>query len=263
VTDSSPDPLGSLLQAYRADAHLAYAPPPAASIADRGRRRGRRQVTTTTVAAASLAITIGAALAFGPGDRDNPTPVDTTRPPVSVAPSAPPTGASPTPSQAPAAPPPTTSTAPPLDIRKTNLAKATIALPRHPTNEFCPTGTIDVRKYERFKLGEQVEAYGDLDGDGSPEAAIRVGCEGPGDSGDGAGQLLVVAVRGQSLVGLGYVGPEGFNYTDIRITAGRLRFALTDRYPEDPELPPATQQRAYRWNGSTFTQVSGPTAVPS
>ena len=77
------------------------------------------------------------------------------------------------------------------------------------------------------------------------------------DSGDGSGQLLVITVRNNALVGLGYVGPEGENYPSASVGNGRLTATIEQRYGNQ------TQQRTYRWNGTLFVQVAGPTAWPT
>jgi hypothetical protein len=98
--------------------------------------------------------------------------------------------------------------------------------------------------------------YGDLAGDREPEAVSYVHCKRTNglDSGDGSGQLLVITVRDNRLVGLGYVGPPGENYPSASVAGGRLTATIDQRYGNQ------TQQRTYRWDGTMFVQVAGPTA---
>ncbi|NUT33184.1 MAG: hypothetical protein HOV79_08930 [Hamadaea sp.] len=52
------------------------------------------------------------------------------------------------------------------------------------------------------------------------------------------------------------MGPDGANYPSAEIKNGLLTARIEQRYGG------ATQERTYRWNGTGFVQVDGPTAFP-
>jgi hypothetical protein len=139
--------------------------------------------------------------------------------------------------------------------------RATFVLPPNPT---CPTGRVTTRD-ERAIVGDkwlfvgETLSYGDLTGDGSPEAVVAVFCgRGPNDGGDGSGNLLVITWRDGAWTGLGYVGPVGENYPAARVSGQRLIATIQQRYGAN-----TVQERTYRWDGRRFVQVDGPTTFPS
>ena len=99
-------------------------------------------------------------------------------------------------------------------------------------------------------------ATGDLTGEGRDEAVAYVHCESrvAQDSGDGSGHLMVISqpARG-TFVGLAHVGASGENYEAARVQQGTLVATVKQRYGD------GVQDRTYRWNGTSFDQIGGPT----
>jgi hypothetical protein len=177
-------------------------------------------------------------------------------------------------------------------IELVDWTTATLVLPRN-TAVPCPTGRRQLRpSYEmrwKVKLGEasgpakagdldvgrrtfQVlntpVAFGDLTGDGKPEALLHVRCtEFPsGGMGEEEGaQLLAVTMRDDySLVGLGYVGQVHAQYPSYRIADGQvvaaLRYAVINKHRRGYTRYDVAHVRKYSWNGKSFSQVAGRTA---
>ncbi|RKR90710.1 hypothetical protein BDK92_5091 [Micromonospora pisi] len=273
-TGPDPDPAShALLMSYRDTAHEAVSAPSVGWIATAARHRTRRRTGVAAAFAVALAAAGGTLLAGQLGTL-GPQPA-----PVPPPPSAPATTGIPSPTGAPvpttpSVTPPTpsapssparTSERPALDIREVNWQRATIRLPTDRAGSTCPTGRftsrgeVTVVGARTIKVDDTALAHGDLDRDGRVEAVIHFHCEHTeGDSGDGSGQLLVVTERGGELVGLGYAGPVGENYGTVRVRDGILVATVMQRYSEQP----VSQERGYRWNGTRFVQVSGPTAFP-
>jgi hypothetical protein len=245
----------------------AFAPPPADWFPATARRRSRRRVATAVAAALVAGAVIGGvALAAGPRPtgQEVATPSASAQPSRSTSPSP-----SPSPSASPSAPPSAASASPQppaLDIRRVDWRRATITLPRPPAGTDCPAGRLTMTgewtvtgKVQIFMPTASL-AVGDLTGDGQAEAVLDVGCAIDADIiGDGYGFLMVVTVRNNALVGLGYVGPEGYDYPAAKVVDGQLVVTVVRRYTNEG----ARQQRTYRWSGTTFVQVAGPTAYPS
>jgi hypothetical protein len=129
----------------------------------------------------------------------------------------------------------------------------------------CPTGTVTfaaqgetVFEGVRIALSRPV-ATGDLTGDGRDEAVAYVHCESrvEVDSGDGSGHLMVISQPGPgTFIGLAHVGVSGENYEAARVQDGTLVATVEQRYGD------GVQDRTYRWNGTSFDQIGGPTAFP-
>jgi hypothetical protein len=254
------------LRSYGQTAPAAFTAPPVGRIRAAAVRRRQHRLVAATAAGIVVAggIGAGAVLAGGAGGPE----ISGTPAPRTSVPSATPSSAS-----TPGTPPPSSgsgsssrSTAPAsLDITKVAWGRATFTLPNVRSNG-CPAGVTvtNVPGQESVVSGVRVAillplAYGDLDGDGRPEAVIYIHCESRTgvDSGDGSGQLLAITVRDNRLVGLGYAGPEAENYPAARISGQRLTATIEQRYGG------AQQERTYRWNGQRFVQVGGPTAFPT
>lgn len=269
----------SHLAGYRSEAPQAFVPPPMDWFVTTARRRSRQKLATAAAGLAVFALTGGAVFT---AQRGGPGPAPAPIAPPSATATTPPTPSG-TPSTGPSAsgsPSPGGSSAtsqpgrssenasnkPGLNIRAVNWKEQfSLALPDPGPDSTCPTGRLTVRAEEGKLDGKVVKAssfdvLGDLTGDGQPEAVLLAHCEVDSEyaSGDGSGNLLVVTVRDGKLVGLGYVGPEGHNYPKARISGGVLTVTVEQRYGQQ-----LRQQRGYRWNGTRFEQVSGPTKFPS
>jgi hypothetical protein len=227
---------------------LSPAAPGAVRVPGNPRRRVRRTSTALIAAAATLVVVIGGAnLVRGTGSPPMP-PADI-----------PSSSASPTP----AGPSPRTSrsVAPwpaPLDdpIAEVDWARATVQMPVH---HGCPAGRYEfhagdervaARDYPRAISDPDRIAYGDLTGDGRPEAVLSVSCfADPEDSGDGQGQLLIVTRRSDRLVGLAWVGPRGGLYPEFWVSDGQL---LADVHPWHTGWGYRLGQvKGWRWDGAS------------
>ncbi|MFK3980204.1 hypothetical protein ACI2K4_07450 [Micromonospora sp. NPDC050397] len=274
-TDPDQDPRsGALLRSYRDTAHEAVALPPASWIATTARHRTRRRTTVGASLSVVLVAASGSLLTWqAAANRPQPAPplptpsVSATGTPSPSPSSSPPSGTPSTTPSGSAAPGSAgrTSQSGITDIRQVDWSRTTIKLPADPGDSDCPTGRFTSRG-ERTEIGSRwifVErkalAHGDLDRDGQVEAVLAFTCGVTSlDGGDGSGQLLVVTLRDGELVGLDYVGPPGQDYGPVKVSGGILTATISQRYQANP----VPQQRGYRWNGTRFVQVSGPTAFP-
>jgi hypothetical protein len=275
--DNTPD---AALASYRDSAHEFFTAPPPQVIVARAGRRSRNRVMLAAAAAVVL-ILGGVAVAGRPVDRPGPDqPVDpppaATTPPASApatapAPTAPSSPSEPPRSSTPTSKPPrsTASSTPPLDLREAGWNDFVVRLPADRDDKDCPVGRTELTDGEWPESGDQGPGailphyadgdpvFGDLDGDGRAEAVRYVKCfAAGGDSGDSSGQLIVITARGNQRVGLGYAGPLAASYDDVRVSGGKLVVTVTDRYWDEQ------QKRTYRWDGSRFVQIAGPTAWP-
>jgi hypothetical protein len=263
-TDRAPgDRIEVTLLALRDAAEAAFTPPPVERLRGAVRSRTRRRAGVVAVG-----VLVAAGLGAGTLTVADRGPDSTPRPAPTAASSSPPAPSSPPPSAAASGTGSTSAGASgpaPLDITTVQWDRARVTLPNVRSNG-CPPGVTvtNVPGQESVVAGVRVEigeplAYGDLDGDGRPEAVLYVHCESrvEVDSGDGSGQLLVITVRDDRLVGLGYVGPAGQNYPAARVSGQHLTATVEQRYGN------ARQERTYRWNGQRFVQVAGPTAFPT
>jgi hypothetical protein len=274
--ENTPD---ATLASYRDRAHERYTAPPPQLIVARARRRSRNRVVLAAAAAVGVVLG-GVAIASRPVDRPgpdhpvNPPTVATTAPDPAPAPTTPTT---PSPQTSSSRPPVSTSqpssarssSPPPLDLREAGWNNFVVRLPSKRDDRDCPVGRTELTDGKWPESGSQgpgtISAsysgkgpvYGDLDGDGRAEAVRYVTCfAAGGDSGDSSGQLIVITARGNERVGLGYAGPLAQAYDDVRVTGGKLVVTVTDKYWHEQ------QKRTYRWNGSAFVQIAGPTAWP-
>ncbi len=256
MTDHDLD-LSAALSRLRTDVRRTVPPPPATQVRHRADRRLRIRRTATVLVAASLvgAALIGGGLLWnGAAPKPPPLPGGSTTPSASPSPSL-------RPSKAVAArqtPPP------PAPWTGVNWATATITLPAHPG---CPSGPVTLRtlqlfgrdaiagpaSWPRVTIVADSVAYGDLTGDGQPEAVLEASClTSEEDSGDGQGQLLVLRRDGGTLRTLAWVGHRGSMFGDNWVTGGRLLTDVKPRYGAwEYQLGAA---RAYRWTGQSFTE---------
>ncbi len=159
------------------------------------------------------------------------------------------------------------------DPRSAHLAEATIDLPALPYPETdCPTGPV------RFVKGVAVNAHQDtqwwidaadavwaeVDGRPGVDTLVDVSCHGEGS----LHQHYLLAITGAahgSVTTIGYVLPGdhgdliSFNPTDVRVGADRtVTIEAYGLQRSDGAPREMTQTRAYRYDGSGFTQVDGP-----
>jgi hypothetical protein len=273
--DNTPD---ATLASYRDSAHELFTAPPPQVIVTRAGRRRRNHVVLAAAAAVVLVLG-GVVVATRTVDRAGPdqpvdpptvatTTADPAPEPTTPSPSAPPAGTTP-PSRPPQSTTSQPSSAPPLDLREVGWNDYTVRLPSARDDEDCPVGRTKLTDGKWPESGDQGPGtirtsyqgtdpvFGDLDGDGRAETVRYVACfAAGGDSGDSSGQLIVITARGDQRVGLGYVGPLAAVYDDVRVTGGRLVVSVTAKYSDEQ------QKRTYRWDGSAFVQIAGPTAWP-
>jgi len=219
------------LSAYRAAVREAFVAPPLEQVRARARHRAAVRATALTGVAASVVVAAGVAVASLPG----PPPTD----------------------------PPVADHLPPTPV---SWAGETILLPDPAGYRSCPARTrVTFPATMEAVSGDVVigitgtVATGDLTGDGRPEAVVHVYCRLNSEfaSGDGSGHLMVVTRdRDGSFTGLAYVGPEGQDYPKVEVRDGALVATIRQRYG------PESQVRTYRWDGTSFRQVAGPTAFP-
>jgi RNA polymerase sigma-70 factor (ECF subfamily) len=115
--------------------------------------------------------------------------------------------------------------------------------------------------------------FGDLTGDGQPEAFLPVWCSPAADFlmkdeiGYGA-RLLVVQMRpDHTLHGLAYVGPPGAAFLSYAAVDGNLVTQVQYESATGWSVYAPAHRRTYRWDGATFRQTAGRTTplilVPS
>src|SRR6266508_2360272 len=239
------------LRGLRAAVERVVTPPPAAAIrAWAGRSSFRPKVVTGLVAAAAvIAVVAGATAAVRAfSARGNADPAG---PPAS-------TPTVPTSHRPPSWPPPLTD-----PIARVDWKRAVIDVPASVGRSgLCPTGRLRLSGgasagWPRLVLGvpEPQPAYGDLTGDGRPEAVVYAECLGSAeDSGDGEGQLIVFAREADgTLRALGWAGERGAVYAGFWVTGGTL---YADAHPWYTDWGYSLGAAlAYRWSGSAFTRV--------
>ncbi|MCW6006055.1 hypothetical protein K1W54_15920 [Micromonospora sp. CPCC 205371] len=229
--------IGANLAEMGAEVRRGAGQPPAAAIRLRAEHQQRAWRTATAVlaAAAVLAVAIGAISVVRDSAAPQPAPATTETP-----------SPKPWPEQ--------TVTDP---IAATDWTKAIIMLPRH---DDCPSGRVRFTSggdsarssgWPQAWLEITSVRYGDVTGDGRPEAILSAGCkQDEEDSGDGQGQLLVVARDGNELRALGWVGPRGSLYPEYWVEDGVV---FADVHPWHDGWPYTLgAAQAYRWTGSAF-----------
>lgn len=258
-----------LVASYRAAVPGMFPPPPLVKVRSGARRRAVFPTVAYSTAAVVLVATgVGFAVWLGLG-RSTPPPGGE---PTISAPPRPTTVPSPTrPVTTSPSRPPSTPTAPPpdpVDLTTVDWSRATIVLPVPHKDEYrpCSGGKVRLRDGDGVVGDVRVKTRhlvtDDVTGDARADAVLAVNCEGPGDSGDGSGHLMVVTDRGDgSLTGLPYFGPSGENYQQARVRRGDVVATVTQRYVVGTVAP--NQQRTYHWDGFRWIQVAGPTAFPA
>lgn len=221
------------------------------------RRRVRRTAAAALAAAAVLALAVGGVSVV----RGSATPPPSD-PASTVTPSP-----SPSPRVSRSVPPwPEPKVGDPIGA--TDWDNAAIALPRH---DGCPSGAVTFQRrgeelsgpssWPRVVLDADSVAYGDLTGDGRPEAIMSALCRRSAeDSGDGEGQLLVVAREADGLRALAWVGPRGALFVGQWVAGGHLYVDVHPWYQDWGYSLGAAQ--VYRWTGSAFAAVDGAAEYP-
>ena len=243
--------IGANLAGMGAEVRHAVTPPPAGAVRRRAERqqRVRRTGTAVLAAAAVLGIAVGAISVVRNSASPPPPPGVTRTPAPSPSPSVKPTP-KPWPNQRINDP-----------IARTDWRDATITLP---AREGCPSGRVRFRPKEsvgqssglpRAMIGGNADVvYGDLTGDGRPEAIMWGQCQQyEEDSGDGADHLLAVTRDGNQLRALDWVGLRGSLFPDFWVEDGVL---YTDIRPWHAGWHYTLgSARAYRWTGGAFTEA--------
>jgi hypothetical protein len=166
-------------------------------------------------------------------------------------------------------------------LETADWTRAVIDLPA-PGGDGCPTGrtVLQPKTYARFgTIGEapatgdaltfQVLAsskvFGDLTGDGNPEAVLHVRCTQSPDGNymvdEGAKLLVVQYTDDGSVRGLGYIGPQHAQFPRYWIADGKLH--VQTRYQQVSKTRWSYSrfdvgfERTFAWAGDTFRQVSG------
>lgn len=265
-----PDPLVGLEFAnYRQAASDAFAAPPVDAVFATARVRTirRRTVAVSAVAAAVVGVALAGAAV-----------VRTSAAPTPVPPATPPATAAPTVSPTPDVDTQVLWSDPGNDVEfldeqtAQRLRDATLTLPAWPGYEDdCPGGELDFTDGE-FVIEEGTgggpgRSYGiggdgivaNVDGAPGDEIVVTVSCP-PSDP--PMSNLLALAPDGRGFRTLGFVMVDGAN-----------EIGNPDRYYQDGDeivvevqgpagFPQVEQRRRYRWDGSRFEQVSGPTDFP-
>ena len=146
-------------------------------------------------------------------------------------------------------------------IAKVDFANATITVSSH---QGCPSGRLrfsggSTAAWPRIELALPPDwplAYGDLTGDGRPEAIMGAQCRiSAEDSGDGQGQLLVITRgSGGDLTALAWVGPRGGLYRAFWVSDRRL---IVDVHPWHTDWGYSRGAAlAYRWQAGGFAEVA-------
>jgi hypothetical protein len=280
--DRNRDPeidLSAALSRLRTDVRRSVAQPAATQLRLRADRRLRtRRTTTALVAAAVVGVTLvgGGIIWSGAAPQPPPVPGGST----SVTPSGTPSGAaSGTPSAGPRPSRPVAARSSPQVPELWKPVDWTSATIVFPTHTGCPSGAVTFGRqpiadtgdfsiagpvsYPKVYLATEPVAYGDVTGDGQPEAILRAACkEMAEDSGDGQGQALVVRRDGGTLRVVGWVGPRGGLYSGQWVTGGRLFVDVKPWHTDWGYRLGAA--RSYRWTGRAFTEENSgyPGIVP-
>ncbi|MBM0234029.1 hypothetical protein JNW91_20580 [Micromonospora sp. STR1_7] len=237
--------------------------PGPAAVRRTARGRGRRRLAASTATALALfgGSAVGYAAMNGPDHR--PGPVDPT-PSISVSPT-PSDLASPTlsPSATSGSP---ISAAPDGRISRSQLLGTAVNLPAWRAGRGCPTSSVRITADDREGANWLLALdHGDVDGDGAVETVALVQCV----LGTG-GPMQVVAFdrdEEEKVVTLGRVvattidKPQWLFALDV-VDDGTVRVQVGDIAPGGgwPGEWSQRQWRGYRWKGSAFAQVSGPTS---
>ncbi|NJP31345.1 hypothetical protein [Micromonospora thermarum] len=255
MRDRADDRLDGEFVAYRDTLRAVVRPAGPDAVREAVRQRRRRRATVLAAAVAVLTATVPLA-AWRQLSRDAP---DT---PVAVGPaasdasteSADPTGS------------------PPGRLSREELLATTVDLPDWPAGTPCapgPTRLVDPPgRPGDVILSTFAGGYGDIDRDGVAEPVALLRCL--VDEGMYPEQVVVLdRTTDGRIVVLGQVfrsdpdRPEWLYALDVR-PDGLIRIEVTDAVHSDGEVPGRAhrQWRSYRWDGTAFPQVSGPTRFP-
>ncbi|MCM0674933.1 hypothetical protein NCC78_09550 [Micromonospora phytophila] len=171
-------------------------------------------------------------------------------------------------------------------ITEVRWQQAVIDLPKN-SDMPCPTGRQHMRPVkgggvlasfawapagdssQKLILNSREIAYGDLTGDGEPEAILNILCSNlPATAlrnGLRGGQLLVVTMRADhSLKGLGYAGQAYADYPSFRVENQKLMaqvwYGRIDPIGAAYAVYAPAHSRTYQWNGTRFAQAAGRTS---
>lgn len=171
-------------------------------------------------------------------------------------------------------------------IGEVRWQQAVIDLPTH-SDMPCPTGRQHMQpvgsdealanfawapaegRGQRLILNSRDIAYGDLTGDGKPEAVLNILCSDlPATAlrnGLRGGQLLVVTMRADhSLAGLRYAGQPYAEYPSFKVENQKLmaqvQYGWIGSGARANAVYAPAHSRTYQWNGTEFTQVAGRTS---
>ncbi|RLP92185.1 hypothetical protein [Micromonospora sp. CV4] len=171
-------------------------------------------------------------------------------------------------------------------ITEVRWQQAVIDLPKN-SDMPCPTGRQHMRpvqsggalasfawapagdRGQKLILNSREIAYGDLTGDGEPEAVLNILCSDlPATAlrnGLRGGQLLVVTMRADhSLSGLGYAGQPYAEHPSFRVENQKLVaqvwYARTHLNGASYAVYAPAHTRTYQWDGARFAQTAGRTS---
>jgi hypothetical protein len=246
------------LHGLRGAVRERVSPPPAATLRAAAERTTRVRRATVLVAAGAAALTLVGSIWALPRSPATPEPVGS--PSASPSPSA--TG------KPPAVPLPAASDAPHLPddpIMHVDPQNMTLTLAPNPDAP-CPSGRLTVKgawarqgDLALYVANAPFAAYGDLTGDGRPEAVTGAACS-RGSAPDGeTNQLLVLSRRSDGTLTGTWAGEVAHfpgadmygEYTDYWVIDGVIYAQLkrtADQYLPEPV-------RAYRWTGGAFVAV--------
>lgn len=263
MADHGPEEIGiaDALSALRAQVRRTVGQPAASALRRRAERQRRVRRATRAVATAVAVVVIICGVGLARDAVQGPPPL----PPVASETATPSASAAPQPR--PSRPVPRWTTHPVNDpIAAIDWYRTTIELPAQPG---CPSGAVRLRPGEggvgadapvgpsgwpRIMLDPGTVVFGDLTGDGRPEAILAAGCSSSEEeSGDGEGQLLVVTREGDRLRALGWVGPRGAIYVGWWVAAGRLYLDVHPWHTDWGYSLGAAQ--AYHWLGGRFVPI--------
>ena len=234
----------------------AISAPAAATLRARAEHRLRtRRLSAFAVAAVVIAVAVGVTAVA----RNTATPPPW--PPGGT--STPPTAASPTPRPDRTVPPYPVNT---VDdpIARIDWANATLSVP---PRAGCPSGSLRFRDgqtsvYPRMRLdakardGRAAPAYGDLTGDGRPEAVLYASCRGAPPSDHSTDQLLVFGRdQGGPVRAVGWAGPVGWGVVaDFWVEGDRI---VIDPSPDTDTQASIGATQVYRWRDGRFQELDG------
>jgi hypothetical protein len=149
-------------------------------------------------------------------------------------------------------------------IARVDWANATLPVP---PREVCPSGRLRLRNGETSGFpkmymspeagqGRGAAVYGDLTGDGRPEAVLLTACRGSPQSDHSTDQLIVFnRDRSGALRAVGWVGPVGFGVVaDFWLDGDRL---VIDPSSDTDTFWSIGEALMYRWRDGGFEELDG------